>query len=250
MDVIHYIDGSHPGRIFVLTGHSPIQFLITDPNGAQTGFNPSTGTYVQNIAGTAYGLEQGINDDSTLPPLPNRLYFQAANPINGTYTVQVIGTGTGPYTLHFSSADPTGNGSDQTISGTTVPGAVDTYLVTISSTSGQPVTIQRQVQIDVKPPDDPPAINPQSHGVTPVVILSTATFDATQVNPQSVRFGPKGIGAVHSALEDVNHDGKLDLVLQFVTNQAGITAGDTQVCLTGTTTNGASIVGCDTISTT
>jgi hypothetical protein len=250
MDVIHYLDGSHPGRIFVLTGHSPIQLLITDPMGTQTGFNPSTGTYVQNIAGTAYGLEKGVGDDPTLPPLPDRLYFQAADPINGTYTVQVIGTGAGPYSLHFSFADLAGNGIDQTITGTTAPGAVDTYLVTISSTSGQPVTIQRQVQIDVKPPDDPPSINPQSNGVLPVVILSTTTFDAKLVDPRSVRFGPKGVTAVRSSLQDVNGDGKLDLVLQFVTNQTGIASGDTQVCLTGTTTNGVSIVGCDTIKTT
>jgi hypothetical protein len=238
-----------PGRSWVIVAHSPVQLFITDPTGAQTGFNPATGSNLQNIAGSTYGVQQGLIDDTgVLPPLPDVLYFGQNNLEDGTYKVQVIGTGSGPYTLDFAVASGPGDTSLQTVTGTAVPGQTDTYIV--STSGGLPISIQRQVQIDVKPPDDPPSINPQSNGLLPVAILSTATFDAKLVDPRSVRFGPKGASAVQSALEDVNGDGKLDLVLQFTTNKTGIASDNTQVCLTGTTTNGVSIVGCDTIKTT
>jgi hypothetical protein len=49
--------------------------------------------------------------------------------------------------------------------------------------------------------------------------LTTGTFDATTVDPTTVIFGRTGIEAaqVQAALEDVNGDGKLDLVFLFNT---------------------------------
>ena len=69
------------------------------------------------------------------------------------------------------------------------------------------------VAIDVKPGSVPNSINPKSHGVTPVAILTTATFDATMVDPSSVRFGPNEATAAKSHVEDVDGDGDLDLAL-------------------------------------
>lgn len=252
MRVVLYSKNNLPKRTFVWQGHSPIELLVTAPNGAQTGFVPGTQTTIQNIPSTSYGTLPDLTDDNPdgLPPLPGSVSFQMDDPVAGTYALQVIGTGTGPYHLEFAEADAGGSTSDYILAGNTVPGAIDTYLITVSSTPGQPVSIQLQVQVDVKPGEDPPAINPNSKGVTPVAILSTSTFDASTIDPKSVKFGPKRVSAVHSALEDVNGDGRLDLVLQFPTDQTGITSGDTQACLTGATTAGVSIGGCDTITTT
>jgi hypothetical protein len=248
MDVVHFIDKSHPARTFILVGHSPVEFLITDPNGVQTGLNGSPGNYIENIPGSMYGLEPGLADDQgVLQRLPDSIYFQTINPINGAYKVQVIGTGSGPYTLDFLEEDASGITTEQRITGTAALGVTDTYIITISSTLGQPATIQRQVQIDIKPGEDPAAINPGSKGVIPVAILSTPTFDATTVDPKSVMFGPNGAIPVHTSIEDVNGDGIPDLIFQFNTIQTGIAAGNTQACLTGKTTSGLNIVGCDTI---
>ena len=237
-----------PGRSWVIVAHSPVQLLITDPTGAQTGFNPATGSNLQDIVGSSYGVQQGLIDDTgVLPPLPDVLYFGQNNLEDGTYKVQVIGTGSGPYTLDFAVASGPSNTSLQTVTGTAVPGQTDTYIV--STSGGQPISIQRQVQIDIKPGEDPPAINPGSKGVTPVAILSTPTFDATTVDPNSVKFGPTGASPVHTSIEDVNGDGIPDLMFQFNTAQTGIAAGNTQACLTGKTTSGLNIVGCDTIQT-
>jgi hypothetical protein len=246
----HFSHIQHPGPIIELVGHSPIEFLVTAPDGTQTGFNPMTDTMVQGIAGASYLHQLGLADDQgVLPPTPGFLYFLVGNPSSGTYRVQVIGTGTGSYSVDVVFGDATGKLVAQTVTGTTLPGVVDTYLVTTPSTAGQPLVVQRQVQIDVKPGEDPPAINPAGTGKIPVAILTTATFSATSVDPQSLRLGPHGAGASQGAVEDVNGDGLPDLIVQFTTPQTGIASGDTQVCLTGKTTSGLSIVGCDTILT-
>lgn len=105
--------------------------------------------------------------------------------------------------------------------------------------------------VDIKPDGDPNRINPASKGVIPVAILSTDTFDATTVDPLSVKFGPDGATETHNKdhIEDVNGDGKLDMMLHFQTQETGIASGDTQACLTGKTTSGLGVTGCDLIQT-
>ena len=107
------------------------------------------------------------------------------------------------------------------------------------------------VMIDIKPGSDPNAINLRSKGVVPVVILSTADFDATMVDPMTVAFGPAGAMPVHEGghIEDVNLDGALDLMLHFLTQDTGINCGDSEAILTGETFVGDQIEGVDSIQT-
>jgi hypothetical protein len=112
-----------------------------------------------------------------------------------------------------------------------------------------------QVSVDVKPGEGTAPINLKSQSVITVAILSTATFDATTVDPSTVCFGDAEApdqrdctekhGRGH--LEDVNGDGRRDLVLHFETQQTGIDRGDTQACLSGETRDGTVIQGCDAI---
>jgi hypothetical protein len=55
--------------------------------------------------------------------------------------------------------------------------------------------------------------------------------------------------AAHSSLEDVNADGRLDLLLLFETMQTRIDPGDTRACLSGRTFSGLGVEGCDSIKT-
>lgn len=105
------------------------------------------------------------------------------------------------------------------------------------------------VKIDIKPNDFPNSINPKSRGVIRVAILTTDTFDATTIDPLSVRFGPDGAKETHNKghIEDANHDGDPDLVLHFKTQATGITCGDTSASLTGETFDGDPIQGSDAI---
>ena len=98
----------------------------------------------------------------------------------------------------------------------------DTWVLTGANGS---VTIT--VAIGIKPGSFPNSINPSSQGEIPVAILTTGTFDATTVDPTTVRFGRTGTEAapVHAALEDVDGDGDIDLILQFNTQDTGIEIG-------------------------
>ena len=114
------------------------------------------------------------------------------------------------------------------------------------------------VQIDVKPGSDPNSINPRSRGVIPVAILSSsiangdsADFDATTVDPLSLRFGPDEAPAFRGwvGFEDVNGDGLLDAVAHFRTQETGVACGDSDVLLTGSTVDGHEFAGADSIIT-
>ena len=110
------------------------------------------------------------------------------------------------------------------------------------------------VSIDIKPGGGVNPIKLSSRGVVPVAVLSTESFDATTVSPSTVCFGDdnpserdctEAHGRGH--LEDVNGDGKTDLVLHYEIAETGIDAGDQTACLSATTFVGASIEGCDSI---
>jgi hypothetical protein len=100
-------------------------------------------------------------------------------------------------------------------------------------------------------------ISPRSSGLIPVAILTTdatdntITFDATSVNPNTVRFGSIGTeaAAIHAALEDVDGDGDMDMILYFRTLDTDIDCGDSSASLIGTTLGGLRIQGTDSIVT-
>jgi hypothetical protein len=103
--------------------------------------------------------------------------------------------------------------------------------------------------IDIKPGDTTNSINLKSNGVIPVVILSTKNFDATTIKPASVVFGPEAaIPTSGTHMEDVNGDGLLDLVVQFRTQNVGITPNDQKVCLIAQIKDNSVIAGCDKIT--
>ena len=103
------------------------------------------------------------------------------------------------------------------------------------------------ISVDIKPATFPNIINPKSNGKFPVAILTTSFFDATTVNPATVFFGATEVPPVHSALEDVDGDGDLDMILHFVTQYAGIACGNASASLTGETFSGMEFEGSDSI---
>jgi uncharacterized delta-60 repeat protein len=119
------------------------------------------------------------------------------------------------------------------------------------------VTSTIHVTVDIKPESSDNVVPLQANGVVPVAILSTSTFDARDVNPASVCFGDAEDPAARACiarqpqghLEDVNADGRLDLLLQYTVTATGIDRGDAQACLTGTIRAGTAIEGCDKIVT-
>jgi uncharacterized delta-60 repeat protein len=107
------------------------------------------------------------------------------------------------------------------------------------------------VSVDIKPGEFPNPINPGSNGTTPVAILSTSNFDApSQVNTSSLKFGRTGNEtslAFCSSPQEVNADGRLDVVCHFTTKKTGFQLGDSQGVLTGQTVAGTPIRGTDSV---
>jgi hypothetical protein len=108
------------------------------------------------------------------------------------------------------------------------------------------------VEIDIKPGSYPNSINPNAGGVIPVAILSTADFDASTVNPETVALEGaaargKGKSGRYGSMEDVDGDGYLDLVVQVV-NEIDWAENATEATLTGETYDGIPIQGTDTVN--
>ena len=109
----------------------------------------------------------------------------------------------------------------------------------------------RSLKIDIKAGSYPNSINVNSRGVIPVVILTSDDFDALTADADSVLFGPAEAEKRHKRahVEDVDHDGDLDLVLHFRTRETGIAPGDTEACVIGQTHDGVPITACDFVRT-
>jgi hypothetical protein len=119
-----------------------------------------------------------------------------------------------------------------------IPATVDPQTVTLVVTDDGGLTdfvTTSSLPVDIKPGSDENPVNPDSPGVTPVALLTTAALDATTVDASKLRLGPGGAQATppHVHREDVNGDGKLDLMLQFPTQDIGVAAGMTTLCMRG-----------------
>ena len=107
-----------------------------------------------------------------------------------------------------------------------------------------------EVTIDIKPGSFPNSINLGSNGNVPVAIFSSATFDATTVDPLTVTLADVGVkvrgnGTPQASEQDVNGDGLLDLVVHIDTEGLSLTEGDEEAVLTGQTFSAATIQGSD-----
>jgi subtilisin family serine protease len=150
--------------------------------------------------------------------------------------------------------------------------AVGTYTVTLDVTDKDGATDSRSFQltvrhvaigIDVKPggEDETPISLGGSGGRIPVAVLSTTEFDAPAlVDVSTVTLGDGGSPGVPVALrpngtpmmgvEDVNGDGRPDLVLHFERNALmsnGLTPSTTTLRLLATLTDGRQVLGSEAV---
>ena len=110
-----------------------------------------------------------------------------------------------------------------------------------------------EVEIDVKPGSDRNPINPRSRGLISVAILSTDTFDATTLDPETIELSGAKVairrrGEFLVQEKDVDHDGDIDLLVKIDSQGLVIEPGATIVTLTGRTFDGIRIEGSDDIA--
>lgn len=118
------------------------------------------------------------------------------------------------------------------------------------------LSLQMDVALDIKPHSDPNSINSRSRGTIPVAILSSQEFDApSRVERASLTFGRTGdeaslhyrAGRPNCGVEDVNADGRADLVCHFETEETGFAPGDTEGILGARTIEQVPIEGRDAV---
>jgi hypothetical protein len=108
------------------------------------------------------------------------------------------------------------------------------------------------VSVDVRPRSDGNRINPHSNQNINVSVFSAKGFEATDLDPKTVRFGATGSEAtpIHVGRRDVDGDGRQDLIVRFQIQDLGIQCGDTSATLSAQTSSGLAIVGSSPIRTT
>lgn len=168
----------------------------------------------------------------------------------------------------YSGDDQTDSGSESDDSYTeceTFTNIADVVGVGVISeetvTDTDPATVKVcktiEIEIDIKPGSNPNAVNIWAPGVVPVAILTTDTFDAHWVIPESVRFA--GAAPVRWTYEDAlvsplypdgpvpPSDGDIDLILFFDRTELDLSPDATTATLTGLLINGESFSATDSI---
>jgi hypothetical protein len=98
------------------------------------------------------------------------------------------------------------------------------------------------IEIAIKPGSFSNApINLKSKGVLPVAILGTPDFNVDDVAINTVEFA--GASPVRVSFEDVNGDGRIDILFHFYTQDLQLTSSSTQATLTGETAGGIPFQG-------
>ena len=249
-DVDHYPAWSPFLGTPLNTAAGPNVVISPDPNTSLAFDNvTSAGNTTVTISGSGPALPSGFNLGA--PPI----YYDVTTTATFTGSVTVClpyydaarySDLNGLLLLHYED----GQWFDVTTSNNTA-----THVICGQVTSLSPFAVAERlisVSIDIKPGSYPNTINLGSNGVVPVAILSTVTFNATTVNPSSVTLASAPVkltrkGMPMFSIQDVNGDGRLDLVVHVTTSAFQLTVNDAMAVLKGKTNGGVSIKGTDTI---
>jgi hypothetical protein len=149
-ETVIYKSGTTPQKTLTVRAHSPVQLLVTDPAGNQTGYSPVTQAITQKISASAYGIEPGVAPtDGSQVAAGETKYFQVIDPMEGDYKINVIGTGNGNYTLDISTTDEAGNTSTKVIKGFAQKAVTETYDTTFLGEATEIPVIRKEVTFEV-----------------------------------------------------------------------------------------------------
>lgn len=124
----------------------------------------------------------------------------------------------------------------------------DSYFWPVDHTFG--VTHKQPIVVDIHPDEHPNLIDLSSKGVVPVAVLSTEQFDATTLDPATMTLAgasaaTKKNGTFRFAVEDVNKDGRDDLMLFFRTQDLQLDSSSTCAWMFGWTKSSIPVIGKD-----
>ena len=121
-------------RTLRVSAHSPVELLITDPQGRKLGYDPATGVSWNDVPEASYFISSiAANGGTGQEELPKSKVALIFNPLDGDYNLKVSGTNQGTYTINTYASDWQGTTFKQTSSGTAQPGSVDNRVVHYTS---------------------------------------------------------------------------------------------------------------------
>lgn len=104
-------------------------------------------------------------------------------------------------------------------------------------------------RVDIHPGSEENPVNVRSRGRIPVALLGSDVLDVSTVDAASLTFGPAGAAPTSVGREDVDGDGRIDLVVHVPTQDTGIVCGDTFASLKGRLLDGRHLAGRDALRT-
>jgi hypothetical protein len=141
-----YSSAMIPPSSFYLAAHSPVELMITDPQGRNTGIDVSTGNVIQQIPRSSYHTD-AASYDHVVPRVPAEpaKVIEVLVPSSGQYPLTVTGTENGSYTIEYHAYDQTGHLSLATVAGIITRGTVVNYDVKYSPIPGVPLAVTKIV---------------------------------------------------------------------------------------------------------
>lgn len=118
-----------------ITIHSPAELLVTDPQGRRVGLDPITGVSYDEVPEASY-FEDTLASNGGSGSDPNAIRTKSViipTPIDGGYVIQVIGTGSGAYSMIASATNSGGQVFEQSVEGLTQLGQTNVYEFTYNS---------------------------------------------------------------------------------------------------------------------
>ncbi len=231
---------------------------------------PSTGTAFNYGFSTSGNTDVGYNILSTASEMSYMHYVNLGNPgfhtssgaVSGCYVsaADTCLNNAGPFInlqpgYYWSGSEyaPIASGAWNFNFGNGGQGAVDksNELFAWAVRPGDVAAASLIVNIDIRPhrQKEEVRINLGQHKLLRVAILTEDAFDAMQVDPATVRFGPAHATIERYRIHDVNNDGNADLLLVFKVMDTGIAECDTHATLTGTLYDGTAIEGSESFTT-
>ncbi len=111
----------------LIAGFSPVNLGVVDPTGKRLGVDPATGQFVTNITS---GVQGKIIEGED--PTDFDFVLHIPSPVNGVYKVDVVGTGTGAFTL---GTEDLASSNASAYAGNTTSGQKDNYQIIYNSTT-------------------------------------------------------------------------------------------------------------------
>ena len=181
--MVRYRRTSNDFSAIVVAALDPVQFVVTDPNGEQTGYDPISDTVITEIPDSFYYYDEAISPDRgdrQAPVEQNGVYWSIIlTPVNGVYGLDITEMANPGYGFvvyaYDSEADLAINIFERD---TNIEFPTNYSFIYDPDPTGRSITLE--VSVDVKPGSQPNSINCKRFGkeVVTVAVLTAAAIEA------------------------------------------------------------------------